>query len=310
MANLSILACFALLVVYTTAMKFTADDGALSCSTDGMTVTLNAAKFNKHGRTFTFGFKDSDDSACSSANNTADEVVLSANFNQCGMVATVEDGAIKYSQTLYVTYGVNPASALIYREETITFDVECVQSTNVAAALDGEYVNVTSLEEQTVSQTDESAFDIKLYRTSDGTFSSPEASSELRLGDQMYFKLEMSTIRDDLKVAPKTCYATSTKDSSTKYYLVEDGCPNRADGTVKVTETDDMKVFEWENQAFKFVGASDAVYVTCEVTVCESGSTAPECERCSYMQRRKRRAVANGYRSIGQKVYSSVYRMF
>ena len=53
-------------------------DGALSCSTDGLTVTLNAAKFNKHGRSFTFGFKDSDDSACSSADNTADEVVLSA----------------------------------------------------------------------------------------------------------------------------------------------------------------------------------------------------------------------------------------
>ena len=120
-------------------------DGPLSCKADGMSVTLNAAKFNKHGRSFTFGFKDSDDSACSSADNTADEVVLSANFNQCGIVTTVEDGAIKYSQTLYVTYGVNPASALIYREETITFDVECVQSTNVAAALDGEYVNVTAL---------------------------------------------------------------------------------------------------------------------------------------------------------------------
>jgi len=210
---------------------------------------------------------------------------------------------------LYITYGANPASALVYRQERITFEVECVQSTSVAASLDGDYVNVTSLEEQTVSQSDNSEFDIKLYRTTDGTFSSPDASSELRLGDQMYFKLEMNTVRDDLKVSPKTCYATSTKDSSMKYYLVEDGCPNRADGTVKVTETEDMKVFEWENQAFKFVGASDAVYVTCEVTVCENGNTAPECERCSYQQRRKRRAVANGYRSMNTKVYSTVYRM-
>jgi len=309
MANLSILACFAMLVVYTAAMKFTANDGTLSCSADGMNIKLNAAKFNKHGRSFTFGFKDSDDASCSSTENTADEVILSADFTQCGMVQKVEDGAIKYSQTLYVTYGMNPASALVYREETITFYVECVQSTNVAAGLDGDYVNVTSLEEQTVSQSDNSEFDIKLYRTTDGSFSSPDASSELRLGDQMYFKLEMNTIRDDLKVSPKTCYATSTKDSSVKYYLVEDGCPNRADGTVKVTESDNLKVFEWENQAFKFVGASDAVYVTCEVTVCENGNTAPECERCSYQQRRKRRAVANGYRSMNTKVYSSVYRM-
>ena len=62
-----------------------------------------------------------------------------------------------------------------------------------------------------------------MYRTTDGTFSSPDTSSELRLGDQMYFKLEMNTIRDDLKIVPQTCYATNSKDSSLKYYLVEDG---------------------------------------------------------------------------------------
>ena len=58
------------------------------------------------------------------------------------------------------------------------------------------------------------------------------------------------------------------------HILFLDRCPNRADGTVKVTETVDLKVFEWENQAFKFFGTSDAVYVTCEVTVCETQSTA------------------------------------
>ena len=48
----------------------------------------------------------------------------------------------------------------------------------------------------------------------------------MRLGEQMYFKLEMNTIRDDLKISPKTCYATNTKDSSEKYYLVSDGYVN------------------------------------------------------------------------------------
>ena len=116
-----------------------------------MSIKLNADKFGQHGRAFTFGFKDSVDSACS-ANTASEEVMLSADFTQCGIVQTVEDGSIKYSQTLYVTYGVNPESALVYRQERISFEVECVQSTNVEAGLDGAYVNVSSLEEQTVSQ--------------------------------------------------------------------------------------------------------------------------------------------------------------
>ena len=73
------------------------------------------------------------------------------------------------------------------------------------------------------STADDSEFDIKLYRTTDGTFSSPDTSSQLKLGDQMYFKLEMNTIRDDLKITPQTCYATNAEDSSLKYYLIEDG---------------------------------------------------------------------------------------
>jgi len=311
MANLSVLACFSMLVVYTAAMQFTAEDGTLRCGKNGMTVDLDAAKFNKHGRDFTFAFKDTTDAGCSvgSADANGDSLVLSADFNECGIAVSSEDGSIKYSQTLYVTYGMNPSSDLVFRQERITFEVECVKSAGAEVSLGGAgYVNITSIEEQTLTQSAESAFDIKLYRTTDGTFSSPDTSSELRLGDQMYFKLEMNTIRDDLKVTPQTCYATNAKDSSLKYYLIEDGCPNRADGTVKVTETDNLKVFEWENQAFKFFGSSDAVYVTCEVTVCETQSTAAACERCSYMQRRKRRAIVDSASSRNARVHSPVYQ--
>jgi len=311
MANLSVLVCLSMLVVYSASLEFTAEDGTLRCGNNGMTIDLDAAKFNKHGRGFTFAFKDTTDVGCSvgSGDANGDSLVLAADFNECGIAVSSEDGSIKYSQTLYVTYGMNPSSSIVFREERITFEVECVKPAGAEVTLGGAgYVNVTSIEEQTVSQSDESAFDIKLYRTTDGTFSSPAISSELRLGDQMYFKLEMNTIRDDLKVVPQTCYATNAKDSSLKYYLVEDGCPNRADGTVKVTETDDLKVFEWENQAFKFFGTSDAVYVTCEVTVCETQSTAAACERCSYMQRRKRRATGDLAGSRNARVHSQVYR--
>lgn len=120
-----------------------------------MTIDLDAAKFNKHGRDFTFAFKDTTDAGCSvgSGDANGDSLVLAADFNECGIAVSTEDGSIKYSQTLYVTYGMNPSSSIVFREERITFEVECVKSAGAEVTLGGAgYVNVTSIEEQTVSQ--------------------------------------------------------------------------------------------------------------------------------------------------------------
>ena len=120
-----------------------------------MTIDLDADKFKKHGRDFTFTFKDATDSSCSVESGEADgnSLVLSAQFNECGISISSDDSSIKYSQVLYVTYGMNPNSDIVFREERITFEVECVKAAGAEVSLGGAgYVNVTSIEEQTINK--------------------------------------------------------------------------------------------------------------------------------------------------------------
>jgi len=297
-----------LALAYASALTFGDADGKLTCGSNSMTVTLDKDKFDQHGRQFRLHFKGATDPACTVKSDAGADgaLTITSNYNACGIVLAVAE-EVSYSQTVLVTYGTTPNS-FVQREEVISFEVSCNVDAAVAVGLAGAgHVNVTSLEEQTISKSEASEFDIKLVRTTDGSFSSEDSSSQMRLGDQMYFKLELNTIRDDLKISPQTCYATSTADSAEKYFLVQDGCVNAADGTVKVTETDDKTIYEWENEAFRFFGASDAVYITCEVTVCESSNGSTECNRCEATTRRRRALSKSAvYRS---KAYSKIFTL-
>jgi len=291
---------FLMAIAYASSLTFTDQDGTLTCDTNKLTINLNLTKAQEHGRDFVFKFDGSSDPACSVDSSAGAEgsLVLTSSYNDCGIEVSAEGDTVKYSQKVQVIYGQNPASSLVYRaEKALTFEIECVKTAgNVVALAGAGHVNVSSLEEQTVSKSEEGTFDIELIRTTDGSYATQDESSQMKLGDNMYFKLALNTIRDDLKIAPQTCYATNAKDSTEKYNLIENGCPNEGDGTVKVTENEDMTVFEWENQAFKFFGESDAVYVTCDVTVCEDGNDSPACSRCGAGPEppRKRRAIAAG----------------
>ena len=65
-----------------------------------------------------------------------------------------------------------------------------------------------------------------------------------------------------------------------------------ADGTIQVPYNSNNKVFEWENEAFRFFGDSDAVYITCNVNVCDSNDFGDGCLRCNSIKRRRRRRRA------------------
>jgi len=272
-------------------MKFTKADTSLKCNSNNMSIEFDLVKLRKHNRPFSIKFKYTDDPECSL--KATETNTLTSKFNKCGITLTAPKGEFVYRQTVVLTYGKNPKSngLKIIREEKIQFDYEChVDDAVVHVHLSGKgFVEVKSIEEQTISKTEEGKFDVRLYRTTDNTFTSKDNSYQLKLGDQVYFKLELNSIRNDLRIAPQTCYATSTKHSEERYYLIEDGCPNRADGTVKITETNDKKTFEWEHEAFKFFGGTDAVFVTCDVTICEDNNRSPACERCDFLQRRRRR---------------------
>ena len=69
---------------------------------------------------------------------------------------------------------------------------------------------------------DTANFDIKLSRATDNTYSTEDLSSTLKLGAMLYFKIELSSVRNDLKISPQSCYATNTRDSADRYFLIKD----------------------------------------------------------------------------------------
>lgn len=69
-------------------------------------------------------------------------------------------------------------------------------------------------------------------------------------------------------------------------------CKNNDDGTVKIlSSTSDTKVFRWENEAFRYFGNSDEIYIHCDVLVCV-GNAGTGCQRCS-TNKRKRRSLSD-----------------
>jgi len=221
-------------------------------------------------------------------------LTLTSNYDSCGIkVAEDGKGNVVYSQAVNITYG--SSNKFIKRHEhALRFEVSCVKPSSNKIALAGAgHFNVSSLKEQSIAKSEATEFDITLTKQTDNTYASQDLAAQSKLGDQMYFKLEMNTVVDNLKMAPTTCYASNAKDSKDTYPLIQNGCPNAEDGTVKIDETNNKKTFTWSAEAFKFFGPSDAVYVTCDVVVCEENNKAAACQRCDTgAPPRRRRALA------------------
>ena len=123
-----------------------------------MTLKINITKFNSHGRPFKIYFKESNHSICHVAHNSADNLVddqlfIHSNYNSCGIQVFQRESDIVYNQTILLTYGNNPESDLVYREEVISFNVECMKQNNLTVNLDKlGHVNVSSLTPQTFTK--------------------------------------------------------------------------------------------------------------------------------------------------------------
>ena len=119
-----------------------------------MTLQINFTKFSLHGRPFKMHFLNATDPACSVPHNSTDlvddKLQIHASYESCGIEVFQRGGDIIYNQTVLLTYGKNPDSELVFREEDITFAVQCVKGRNSTVFLESlGHVNVTGIETQT-----------------------------------------------------------------------------------------------------------------------------------------------------------------
>lgn len=119
-----------------------------------MTLQINFTKFSLHGRPFKMHFLNATDPTCSVLHNSTDNLIadnlqIHSSYKSCGVDVFQRGDDIVYNQTILLTYGTNPDSPLVYREEDITFAVECTKRWNLTVFLESfGYVNVTAIETQ------------------------------------------------------------------------------------------------------------------------------------------------------------------
>ena len=134
-----------------------------------MIFQVNVTKFNSHRRPFKIHFQNAVDPACSASHNsTGNQLQIHANFDSCNITKTnLSNGNFLYNQTVLLTYGKNPDSQLIYREEVIKFDVECTKLSNSTVYLESMgHVNVTRLAKQNFATGNTFNLSVRILNTS------------------------------------------------------------------------------------------------------------------------------------------------
>lgn len=282
--------------------------GSLMCNETSMMLTFNKTVLESRERNYTIKFADNDEYPCKiegdtiETNTIDDQVWIMAHYNQCGIhVFDHSNHSIGYNQTVIVTYGENPDSDLVFREEYDEYNVQCVKKSNYEVELEEDYLNVTHEETEEFKEVGNATFDIDLDRYTDDNFSSKDESGEAELGDTLYFQMELETSRTDLKLNTLSCHATKESDGSKKYSIIAEKCPK--DKTVKVYKGENTKkIYRWHIEAFKFFGDSDKVYIQCNVVVCLDDSDHETCKPCGSRKRRALKSLSGKVTTNGDDI--------
>jgi len=134
------------------------------CNSTGMAIHLNYTKLSQYDRPFKLHFKGTKNESCSVSHDTTtnninnETIFLQANFEECCIGVFERDGNIIYNHTILVTFGANPTSELVFREEEIAFEVECTKLNNITVHLNSAYMNVTNLVKQTFKKCEYTRF--------------------------------------------------------------------------------------------------------------------------------------------------------
>ncbi|KAK7493927.1 hypothetical protein BaRGS_00014809 [Batillaria attramentaria] len=132
---------------------------------------------------------------------------------------------------------------------------------------------------------------LRFLQSTDGNFS---LSLELEHGGHVYkpggpalvvdpgapltVRLALNESHPDLQAFATNCQATSTPDTgdpASQYHLIQDGC--LLDSTLQENRTGSDDVLQI--QAFKFVGQEGAVFLHCDVLVCNSSDPSSRCQQ-------------------------------
>ncbi|XP_046547928.1 deleted in malignant brain tumors 1 protein-like [Haliotis rubra] len=230
-----------------------------------------------------------------------DNIVITSKANTCGTMVKTEPGEHVYTNFLVDRIFAKESNNIV-RGERWKVPIRCTVPRSESVSIS--YQTDRKRSKLAVEAVDrlrrvveghirvQQDFPVTIYVYEDQAMTIRQYTSpQKRLGDDLYFRVQMDPADSDLKLVVGSCYALPTADETvgTKYFLTKGGCA--VDSGTHILRTTNHHT-DFQMKVFKFSGNYNTVYITCDVRVCPNTDTSTACKQ-TCPSRRKRSSERN-----------------
>ncbi|CAK6953084.1 deleted in malignant brain tumors 1 protein isoform X2 [Scomber scombrus] len=260
--------------------------GKVDCSSDNMNIVIQRSYLNSLGYDGHSLYLN--DPYCRPQVSSY-QVVFSFPINTCGTIRKFENGRVLYTNSLRAdssNYGK------ITRQSHFRLNVTCrMEQDSVSQIL----YEVGHNDNTSITGTGRFNTSMSFYTYSNFYYKVTEVPYVVSLNQNLYVQVDLRRGDNSLVLYIDTCVASpSPHDFQTRSYdLVRNGCP--VDSTYYTYTTGTRAYARFRFKAFKFLRATESVYIQCKVLICPASDYNSVCRhRCN---RRKARDVGSEHDS-------------
>ncbi|KAI4794602.1 hypothetical protein KUCAC02_031959 [Chaenocephalus aceratus] len=195
----------------------------------------------------------------------------------CGSIVQSNGTHIMYKNTVWIE-SVNNTGNVITRDRTINVEFSCAYELDLKISLETVLKPMLSVINLTLP-TQEGNFVTKMALYKNSSYRNPYREGEVVLStrDVLFVGVFVEGADENqLILIVNMCWATPSRYSSDRlrYIIIERGCPNIKDNTIGMAENGVSLTCRFHVTVFKFIGDYDEVHLHCDVTLCDSESSA------------------------------------
>ncbi|XP_018552423.1 deleted in malignant brain tumors 1 protein [Lates calcarifer] len=252
------------------ANSLPSSSGRVDCSSDNMNIVIERSYLNSLGYDGHSLYLD--DPHCRPQVSRY-QVVFSFPINTCGNVRKFENGRVVYTNTVR---GYASSYGEITRQSHFKLAVGCrMEQDSVSQIM---YL-VKHHDNGTITGTGRFNTSMAFYTSSNFYYQVTQVPYEVTLNQNMYVQVDLRRGDSSLVLFLDTCVTSpSPHDFHTRpYYLVHNGCSRDSTYYAYVTGTRAYARFTF--RAFKFLRATESVYIQCKVLICQASDYNSRCRR-------------------------------
>ncbi|XP_068424979.1 uncharacterized protein [Clinocottus analis] len=205
----------------------------------------------------------------------------------CGTKVSTTDTQILYKNAI-VTRDASKAG-VITRHDQVNIDFSCLYKKPDITSVSFK-IKSSSVVKEIVSGDWKYTLMMNAY-TDAGRTSLISKTTAVKLNQQIWVELKTTGLDGGMvSVVTDSCWATNEAkaNSTVKYHLVKDGCPNKADGTVKMEGNGKGTSTVFSFNMFEFSAKKSEIYLHCKLELCITTGSKPCAPVCP--SKRKRRS--------------------